>query len=383
MEWNQNIREFVQSSEKDLLSLLESLCAIPAPSGNEHARAEFCRNWLAEAGADGVYIDEALNVVYPVNCDGAKEITVFCAHTDTVFPDTEPMPYIDDGTKIHCPGVGDDTASLAILMMAVKFMIKRAAKAQSGVLFVCNSCEEGLGNLKGTRKIMEQYGDRVTQFISFDSARPYINHICVGSHRYEVCVRTEGGHSFQKFGNASAVHELSKIVNAIYDIKVPEIDGSRTTYNVGIISGGTSVNTIPQEAHALCEYRSDNAECLEIMREKFAHIFQAAQRDGVEVCVKNIGERPCARGVDAAQQRALTADCADVVQSVTGEEEQFRSASTDCNIPLSMGIPAVSVGVYQGQGAHTREEWVEKASLPTGLEIALKMILKLTGAAEV
>ena len=198
------MNHFIRENETVLKKLLEDLCRIPAPSFHEEKRAEFCKAWLEDIGAAGVYIDEANNVIFPLNCEGCSEITVFAAHTDTVFPDLEPMKYVEDDERIYCPGVGDDTASVAVLMMTVKFIIEKSIQPEKGVLFVLNSCEEGLGNLKGTRQLMRSYAGRVAGFVTFDSNISYINHVCVGSQRYEVEVLTKGGHSFQDFGVKNA-----------------------------------------------------------------------------------------------------------------------------------------------------------------------------------
>ena len=260
------MKSFIEENIEGVYKTIKELCAIPAPSHFEGDRAEYCKAWLEGVGAKGVYIDEALNVVYPVNCEGSNDITVFVAHTDTVFPDTEPMPYVDDGNRLISPGVGDDTTNLTLLLYAVKYFIQNGIDAPSGVLFVCNSCEEGLGNLKGTRQIFADYEGRIARFVSFDSGLSSIADRCVGSHRYEVEVRTEGGHSYGAFGKTNAIAELARIINDIYSIEVPKIENSKTTYNVGIVGGGTSVNTIAQSASMLCEYRSDNEECLAIMK---------------------------------------------------------------------------------------------------------------------
>lgn len=372
------IENFVTANIDEFYSVLKELCLIPAPSHHEEARAEYCKCWLEKNGAEGVYIDNALNVIYPVNAEGSSELTVFVAHTDTVFPDIEPMPYKEEDGKIFCPGVGDDTASLAALLFAAKYFVINNIKPDKGMLIVCNSCEEGLGNLKGTRQLFEDYKGRIKQFISFDSGA--LNRIaaeCVGSHRYEVTVKTQGGHSFGAFGNKNALAELSKIIAKIYEIDVPKKEGSKTTYNVGTVSGGTSVNTIAQEAKMLCEYRSDDAQSLEYMRTKYQQIFEDAQNDEVEVLVKLLGERPCSK-IDKALQESLICKCENIMLS-DGEKEVHRGlSSTDCNIPLSLGIPGVAVGTYIGKGCHTREEYVEISSLKPGLKRAILFITKLT-----
>lgn len=364
---------YINQNFEATLELLRSLCHIPAPSHKEHARAKFCKNWLEDNGEKGVYIDEALNVIFPLNCEGSNEITVLAAHTDTVFPDMEPLPYQEDDEKIYCPGVGDDTASLAVLMMTAKFFIENQIHPSKGILFVCNSAEEGLGNLKGTRQLMKDYAGRIAQFITLDSNLNVMNTRCVGSHRYHVEVTTEGGHSFQKFGNPNAIAVLSDIISKIYQLQVPQLADSRTSYNVGTIEGGTSVNTIAQNASMLCEYRSDNEEALSTMQEKFENIFASAKTDGVQIQIEKIGDRPCAGQVDANRLNTFIFSCKKIIEEVICEPLILKSASTDCNIPLSLGIPAICIGVYRGAGSHTREEWVEKKSLKQGLEVALRI----------
>ncbi len=371
-----SIKEFVQQNETAMLQTLRQLCAIPAPSHQEEKRAEYCKQWLENMGATGVYIDKALNVVFPLNCEGSDDITVYVAHTDTVFPDTEPMPYSEDDTYIRCPGVGDDTASLTVLLMLAKYCVEHNIQPKKGILFVCNSCEEGLGNLKGTRQIFKDYAGRIGRFISLDSNLTTVADRCVGSHRYEVEVLTEGGHSYGAFGNDNAIHELAKLVTKIYQIRIPQEGNSKTTYNVGGISGGTSVNTIAQSAKMLCEYRSDNVNCLAVMEKEFETIFREANSEKVQVLVTKIGERPC-QDIDPQKIEDLKAIMVPVIEGVLGQKLSFKPSSTDCNIPLSMGIPALCMGVYRGGGSHTREEWVEKSSLSVGLELAIQVMVKL------
>ena len=371
------MKAFIEANKEQMYQTLKELCVIPAPSHFEHQRAAYCKKWLEDMGAKGVYIDEALNVIFPINCEGSDKITVFAAHTDTVFPDMEPMPYTDDGVRIHSPGVGDDTASVAVLLYVAKYYVENNIQPPHGVLFVLDSCEEGLGNLKGMRQLFKDYDGRVAQFITLDGTFNYLVDVCVGSHRYEVEVLTEGGHSYGMFGNRNAIAELSKIVNEIYAIEVPKIGNSKTTYNVGSISGGTSVNTIAQSAKMLCEYRSDNAQCLAIMQENFERIFEKARKSVLDLRVTLVGERPCMGDVDFARIDRLAEIYSGVVKDILNIDVNRKSGSTDCNIPLSLGIPAVCIGVWQGSGSHTREEWIEKASLPIGLEVGLRVVTEI------
>lgn len=364
----------IEQYKESVYPLLKELCKIPAPSGLEDKRAEFCKKYLENAGYDNVYIDDAKNVICGIGYENSSEITVFAAHTDTVFPDLEPMPFSEDGNIARCPGICDDTACLAALLVAAKYFKDNNTSSNKGVLFVCNSCEEGLGNLKGTRALMEEYKGRVARFITFDGLMDRIVIKCVGSHRYNVEVKTEGGHSFNAFGNENAISHLSNIINKIYEIEVPVIGDSKTTYNVGTISGGTSVNTIAQSASMLCEYRSDDVRCLEIMQKKFEEIFDSERSDKVEVKVTKVGDRPCAKGVDESEFAALLGNCKGIIEKITEKEVRLNSGSTDCNIPASLGVPSVCVGNVLGGGMHTREEWMEIDSLDKGFDITIELI---------
>ncbi|MBR3878546.1 MAG: M20/M25/M40 family metallo-hydrolase [Clostridia bacterium] len=364
------------SRREELLDIVRDLCHIPAPSYGEKKRAEYCKKWLENVGATGVYIDEVNNAIFPYNCEGSNEITVIAAHIDTVFPDTESYPeYMEDDEYIYCPGAGDDTAGVSTLLMTAKHFLENNIIPEKGILFVCDACEEGLGNLVGIKQLMKDYNGRVKQFITIDGTTGGVVNLPVGSHRYEIEVRTEGGHSYSRFGNKNAIHALSEIINEIYSIKVPEKEGARTTYNVGSIEGGTSINTIAQSAKMLCEYRSTDRECLEVMRGHFERIFEAAKSDKVEVEVKLLGERPCKGDVDLVMERKLIDAYRHALMEVTGMALELGSGSTDANIPMSLGIPAICIGAFDNcHTSHTREERLLKDSLEIGLDISIKTI---------
>ena len=370
----EELKAYIQETLPELKELIIELCGIPAPSHHEEKRAEFCRDWLLRNGAspEQVRIDEALNVVCEVPGE-TEEVIVFMAHTDTVFPDREPMPYHEENGRMLCPGIGDDTANLAVLLMLARYVLTRGLRSRYTVVFAANSCEEGLGNLKGSFQLMKDYGSRTVEVVSFDGYYSGVANDAVGSTRYEVTVRTEGGHSFGNFGNRNAIHQLSRIINDLYGIEVPT--RARTTYNVGVIHGGTSVNTIAQDASMLYEYRSEDLGCQEEMRRKFEAIVEQHRADGLEVEVRVLGNRPCAGEIDRERQQALTEEVTALISRYSGEEPVVSASSTDCNVPLSMGINAICFGVCLGGGAHTREEWIDEASLPVGYAMAGEFLL--------
>lgn len=372
----EDLRTYQENCIEELHQLLFDLVAIPAPSHHEEQRAEFCKKWLEEQGAEGVYIDEALNVIYPINCEGRDDIVVFAAHTDTVFPDMEGFAVARDEKNFYAPGIGDDTMSLAIMMMVAKYVIQNKISPKCGVLVVGNSCEEGLGNLKGTKQLMKDYAGRVKKFYTFDGKYNNICCKCVGSHRYEVVCETKGGHSFGAFGNSNAIAELSRLISELYEVQVPQKADTKTTYNVGLIEGGTSVNTIAQSAKMLYEYRSDDAECLAIMEKTFLDAIDRANARGKgKFTYKIVGIRPCGGDVDTEIHEEMIKRVIEICEGYSGIECRREKGSTDCNVPMSMGIPSVCPGIYFGGGAHTREEWVQIDSIPVGLRICFDIMM--------
>ena len=374
MELTSKILEEMELHRQEAYDLLLELAQIPAPSGQEVLRAEFCKNWLESQGAEGVYVDEALNVIYPVGVGAENPLVCFVAHSDVVFPDTEPLPLkVEDG-KIYCPGVGDDTANVVALMMTAKFIAQKKWQAKDlGLLLVVNSGEEGLGNLKGTRQLMADYGHRIREFVAFDAHDCQGVAIAVGSRRYKIEIDTEGGHSFTAFGNRNAIAYLASLIDTLYTIKVPPM--GKTTYNVGTISGGTSVNTIAQHAEMLYEFRSDNREAMDIMDRHLMAAIEFYRTKGVQVTVTAVGDRPCGGDVDEGKVQAMMDWANEASIRHYGRPHTFGRGSTDCNIPLSMGIPSICVGCYNGAGSHSRQEWVAIDSLLPGLKFALDLMI--------
>ena len=370
MNLTNEILSSIESHADEALALLTELAQIPAPSNHEERRAEFCLNWLRSKGALSAYIDEALNVVYPVGDTGENDLMVFMAHSDVVFPDTAPLPLRIENGRIYCPGVGDDTANAVALLTAAEFIAREKLQPKEcGVLLVINSGEEGLGNLKGSRKIMADFGHRVKEFVTFDGNASAVVTKAVGSRRYRVTVKTEGGHSYGKFGAPNAIAQLAQLIARLYEVRVPAI--GKTTYNVGTVSGGTSVNTIAQECSMLYEFRSDEREGLAFMQAQFDAILEEFRASGVQIEAEVVGDRPCGLDVDNS---ALARRAALAVEKHYGLSPALTSGSTDCNVPLSMGIPAICPGCVMGAGAHTREEYIEIDSMLPGLKVAFELI---------
>lgn len=365
--------QFSRKCIDEALDLLKAVCPIPAPSHNEDRRVDFIMDWLKDKGIEA-HVDRAKNVIIPYNDDGVRPLDVFAAHTDVVFPDTTALPMRQEGDILHCPGVADDSANfVAVLMYALEFHRLRP-ETGNGVLFVCDSCEEGLGNLHGIRTLCEDYGGRMASFTSFDSilGRGIVS-TAIGSERYRITVRTAGGHSFADFGSPNAIAQLSQIITKLYGQRT---DSRLTTYNVGTVEGGTSVNTIAQEASCTYEFRSSSEDSLDRMRGLFESIISSFRARNMDISVECIGTRPCSCGVDT---KALE-DVAERLSASYGLSTRRGASSTDCNIPLSLGIPSICFGLIYGEGTHKREEWADLSSYPKGLDLGWDYILAVTGA---
>lgn len=349
----------------NIFDLLHDLSIIEGFTHNERKRALFCQNWLLKYGIEAI-IDEKNNCIVKYNIDGLDKFPIYQAHIDTVFPKIN-QDYIDDGKYIHYPGVGDDTANVCLLL----WFLKEAKEKNLDVsgLFVLNSCEEGLGNLEGTKHIFEQYKNNCLYMVSFDCTLDSIINHAVGSYRYELKINTKGGHSYSDFGNSNAIYEMSKIINEIYKIK----PSAGTTYNVGLIEGGNSINSICSNASMKYEVRSNNQMELDKIDSLINDIIMKSPCDK-EITI--LGKRPGMKDVPKEKLDLLVNKAIRSISRYTNKTPTICAGSTDCNIPLSMGIPAISFGGIYGYNAHTLQEYIDKESLLIGYKVLRDFIME-------
>ena len=402
----QELRDYARDCHEEELALLRTLASIPAPTRHEERRAAFVAEWLGRQGAREVWVDGQKNVLcllrHPSGEGGddlpsapasdavavpTRDLVLFCAHTDVVFDDLKPFEVREEGGRLLAPGIGDDTANLAALLMATRYLLAHPqelarATSQADLLVVANSCEEGLGNLDGTKAVfrwLDGAGAHVRAFVSFDLYLPQCIGIAVGSERYRIEVRTQGGHSYHDFGRPNAIERLCGIVSELYGTELPQdpATGASTTVNVGRIEGGTTVNVIASQASCLFEYRSESAANLSAMRARLHEVLRGYEGQGVRVSLEAIGVRPGSTGERTMTQERLASFACEAVREVTGDGPDLSPASTDANIPLSRGIPALTVGAVRGGLLHTRDEWVDPESLEDGLALALDLMLEL------
>ncbi len=367
-------RTFARKHHQEAIGMLRELASIGAPTRHEQARAEWVRNWIAAQtnGQADVRIDSATNVIWHIPAgrkqddDGALAIS---AHTDVVFDDEKHDVREEDG-RMHAPGVGDDTANLVVMLLCARDLWQQRSLLIRDVFAVANSCEEGLGNLDGSKAFYAQEGSRVDEHVAFDCYLGEAVNGAVGSHRWRMSVQCAGGHSYFDFGAPNAIKEISTLISDFYALDRPE----DTTVNVGCVEGGTTVNAIAAYASALLEYRSPNENDLAIMRKRLESLVARHEREGVTVELEVLGIRPGAGKVDAIRQQALLARALGAMRLTCGMDAKPESASTDANIPLSLGIPAICVGAVSGAGMHTRGEWIDIASLEDGLAFAHQLV---------
>jgi tripeptide aminopeptidase len=351
--------------------LIAELCKIPSPTGNEQKKALFIWNKLKGYGADSAYIDDCGNVLYYHGLDNQEPVTLFTAHIDTVFEQISVINPVYENGKMIAPSVGDNCANVAGLMKVIEilFTISPKLQWQKNILFAFNVGEEGLGNLKGIKHIMKEWNGKIDEVIAVDGQYKRVVNKAVGSKRIEVELLTQGGHSWGKFGLTNAIAIAANIIQQIYTIKVPM--EPKTTYNVGLITGGTSVNTIAGMVRFSIDMRSLDERSLGLLEEQISDIIKKNTPKDTRLKVTVLGDRPCSQIQDLSSLEAKISS----IRRKYGLETPFMALSTDANIPFSQRIPALAFGVYLGDGAHTADEYIELDSLHIGLSILLSFVL--------
>jgi tripeptide aminopeptidase len=328
------------------------LTQIPAPPFKESARATEYKKRLEAIGLTNVRIDSAGNVIAERRGRGAGPTVVVQGHLDTVFPEGTDVTVKRDGATLRAPGIGDDDRGLAVVLAVARAFEKAGVQTNGTVYFVGDVGEEGPGNLRGTRQLVtKELKGKIDYFISVDGAGLGIASRAVGSHRYRVTYKGPGGHSYGAFGIPNPIHALGRAIAAISDIQVPA--NPKTTFNVGIIQGGTSVNSISADGTMEVDMRSEDAASLAAVDTKI----QKALRDALaaenarwtgpraanaklSLVVDTMGIRPTGAQSDSAPivQTALTA------AKALGFTSSTTASSTDANLPISLGIPAIRMG---------------------------------------
>ncbi|HET9283290.1 MAG TPA: M20/M25/M40 family metallo-hydrolase [Candidatus Angelobacter sp.] len=381
---------YLHNQEAEFRRWQRELTEIPAPPFGEAARSEWLRARFTALGLEDVHIDELGNVLGLLAPKPQAPLIAISAHLDTVFPSGTALKTREEGNRLFGPGISDNAAGV-IAVLATIAAIKRAQlQPATNILFIGNVGEEGEGNLRGMRHLFSvpRWRDAIQSLLVVDGAGTdtYVNQ-ALGSRRFEVTFRSPGGHSWSDFGVPNPIVLLSRALARFSEVHIP--DSPRTTFNIGVISGGTSVNSIPESATARVDLRSASMEELQKLEDRLRECVAEAWSEAplsyragearVTLAIESIGDRPAAN---------LPAD-ARILQLVRATDKHLRIeslprlASTDANMPLSLGIEATTIGAGgDGGGAHTVREWFDCTNRDLGLKRILLVLLALTGVHE-
>lgn len=358
----EKIDAYIESHYDEFVQLIEKISSIVSPTGQERIKAQWVLQKLHTLGAKEAYIDTTGNVLYPCQLKDGVKCPLYNAHIDTVFNHVAAITPTIDGNILAAPSCGDNSSSVAGLLLVIQMIHELKIKLPTGILFAFNVGEEGLGNLKGMRAIMNLWQDRVSEVIAADCTYDEFVSEAVGSRRYTISIDAEGGHSWMHFGNENAIAIASSLITKLYSLDVP--DKPKTTYNIGTISGGTTVNSIASHVEFTVDLRSENKGALDQLDGAFTQLLEEVKSPKRTVTKTIIGERPCS---DDVGHNPLC-DRIAAIRSAAGLPTPFVAASTDSNIPLSLGIPAISFGFCRSHGEHTVHETLELDTLVPGMK---------------
>lgn len=353
-----------------VIELAVEIQQIPAPTFEEGERAEFVRARFADAGLSDVEIDAAGNVYGRWPGGGAPPLVV-SAHLDTVFSLETNLAVKREKGQVYGPGIGDNSMGVAALLGLAWNLRALGSRLRGDVWFAANVCEEGLGDLRGMKAVVDRFGADVTGYLVIEGAAlGHVYHRGVGVRRYRISAVVAGGHAWSDYGRPSAIHELADLTSKIAALELPR--SPRTTLNVGRIIGGTSVNTIAEDASIELDMRSESPAALAELISTVDALIETANRPGVRMEATMIGARPAGEVSASHPFVRLAADCT----RAQGLDANFTGGSTDANVPLSRGIPAAVMGVTKGGGAHTTREFVETEFVGRGIAALAEFVEK-------
>jgi acetylornithine deacetylase/succinyl-diaminopimelate desuccinylase-like protein len=382
--------QFIDKDHERFVREIIQITEIEAPPFKEEKRAKAFAEMLKQSGLSDVQIDPEGNVIGVRKGMGGGPMVAIAAHLDTVFPAGTNVKVRREGTKLFAPGVGDDSQALAVLLEIVRAMDAAKIQTAGDILFIGNVGEEGPGDLRGMKYLFEKgpYKDKIKMFISLDPFG-WGNDITtggIGSQRFRVTFRGPGGHSYGSYGLVNPAYALGNAITKVSRMQLPA--RPRTTINVGVVGGGTSVNSIPFESWMDVDIRSEAKDELTKAVDMFTRLMrEAADEENrarstgqgrVEVEVKLIGDRPFGQ---LPMNSPIVQTATSVVQAF-GLNPTYGMSSTDSNIPLSLGIPAITLesGGTGGRN-HTLDEWIDVEKVPSirGIEVAMGILVSLAG----
>ena len=359
---------------KDIIDQACTIQAIPAPTFQEARRADFFIDQFRALGLSDVQRDASGNVL--ARLPGAGDINarplVISAHMDTVFPIETPLGVQILNDRIIGPGIGDNSLGLAAAAGIVRLLKEQNRRLPGDIWLVMNVGEEGLGDLKGIQAVVNRFkGDPLAYLVIEGMGLGTVLHRGLGVERYKITVQTAGGHSWVDYGSPSAIHELSRVVVQLADLSLPEVPCS--TLNVGVIHGGTTVNTIASQAWLELDLRSEDSSALARLVKQVMQITEGIQGTGVQVKIDRIGKRQAG---SLPAHHPLVQLAQDILTEL-GLEARLDIASTDANLPLSRGYASICVGVTNGSGAHTPEEYILTPPIAYGMAQLFLLVTRL------
>ena len=379
----QQALEFIKADQDQTIADQRELCEIPAPPFMEQARGRQYRKRLAELGLKDVQTDAEGNVFGLKPGTGKGPVLLVCAHRDSVFAAGTDVTVQEKDGKLHAPGIADNARGLAAMLSIIRAFAASGVRTVGDVIFCANVGEEGLGDLRGVKAMFANRKD-IDGFIAIDGVDAgQITYQATGSRRYEVTYTAQGGHSFGAFGRPSAIHAMGRAIARVADLQTPK--EPKTTFTVGLVSGGTSVNAIAAQAVMLMDMRSDSLAELQALEARFLEIVTRAAAEenarwgsqAVTVETRLVGDRPAAsQPRDAVIVQAAWASIA-----ACGSRPQLMGGkSTDSNVPMSLGVPSVTLGGGGRQdNNHSPSEWFDPTDAYQGPQQAFMAILGLVG----
>ncbi len=354
-----------------LLEMTIEIQQIPAPTFQEQQRAHFVRDRLVEEGLSDVSIDNTGNVYARLPGSGAARPLVVSAHLDTVFPASTDLQVKRTTNRLYGPGIGDNSLGIAGLFGLLWALKERARSLPGDLWLVANVGEEGLGDLSGMRAVVDRFAGAPLAYIVLEGmAFGQIYTRGLGVKRYQIECTTTGGHSWVDYGRPSAIHELAELVSRLTSLPLPK--EPRTTLNVGVIRGGTSINTIAAQCVLELDLRSEHPAALDELVKQVESLIALASRKDVRMGFSVIGQRPAGEISADHPLVRLAQSCLEE----QGVQPRLNIGSTDANIPFSRGFPSVCVGLSTGAGAHTLNEYINLAPISSGLAQLVCLVCK-------
>jgi acetylornithine deacetylase/succinyl-diaminopimelate desuccinylase-like protein len=362
-----------------------TVAQIAAPTGEEHERAGWIARRFADCGLSDIHTDAVGNVIGRRAGTANEPPVVICAHLDTVFPRETDLSVRREGERLIGPGINDNGRGLAVMLALAGSVDGVRLRSRRPIEFVATTGEEGIGDLRGAKYYFADRGADAHATIALDGAGDErIIHRALGSRRFRVSYDGPGGHSWAAFGAPNAVHAAAAAAAKLAALPLPA--SPRTTLSVGRIGGGLSVNSIPDAAWLEIDLRSTSSVQLETFERLIRQVCDSAADDEnakrargtrpLTVAIENIGSRPC--GETAAEHELVRA--AITATRLVGRQPDLALASTDANIPISQGIPAIAIGAGgRGGDAHTHAEWFDNVHGTVGVARALTIVMTAAG----